>query len=805
MTSRSSLDRSNTSVASMSKSGIQTPRAFSSSASQSSNGASSPRRGRGRMPVVIMSSQIPRLSDNRLHPYSQLSQSPVSPTLLAKDARSGTGPARHANRSRLANSDKPTPVIRPQVDRYPTDELPSPLLLPPQRTSTVETLQPLGQREVNRQRPRSSRQDMKVDLSGLNNKLGFHVPARETITPRGSDDESEDLLSFGARRGRRSLERDGKRNSRSLCIEEKARGRSKQEEATTRGPLGNAVSALPASRDTGVTSPSERRGRSREVKPCSQSPKSLVLVRLAIPSATVQEFDEVTDAMASEDDIGTNETTTVEEILSNHSPARATALNRPGGRVRSPASPRVTSTSILSPDSTRSTGTARQPTGERPPSSQGPTPSSVVDSAAGPLSAGTSHKATKDKSTVCGTPTSLTPTLVPPKPVRALSEKSCPTVMKHTGNVFAPASPVTSTVELADVDSSVVSSASSLQMPRRTASISLKRIQDQDLETIMGSSTIKVPSPITSRFSLPYQESDSLHYQESEPVEQGHANAARHLTDHGPLHWLREVVPKSKEALPKARTLLKLASPKSPRPVRAVSHHIATGSSDSHDPEEGSSSFGRAVLKRSRTASTATERGDQKRHYTRWDGVQTEITEEDHPVHWAILQRRHELRKQGSKQSLKYALLPRAHSPMSSRKGAKHSTISPKHSQPASPTSHGPTTPSRVVSLGSLAHQAVSSLTRPISHRHMSAPLRVPSSKSTGNIHQELLGDNLRSSVSYEVLSAANGLKSLSSSFDSKVAYKACKKEEGYVDFDKVLGLDNHEAVHEQVVGVVAD
>jgi hypothetical protein len=757
------------------------------------------------MPVVIMSSQIPRLSDNRLHPYSQLSQSPVSPTLLAKDARSGTGPARHANRSRLANSDKPTPVIRPQVDRYPTDEQPSPLLLPPQRTSTV---QPLGQREVNRQRSRSDRQEMKIDLSGLNNKLGFHVPARETITPRGSDDESEDLLSFGARRGRRSLERDGKRNSRSLCIEEKARGRSKQEEASTRAPLRNAVSALPASRDTGVTSPSERRGRSREVKPCSQSPRALV--RLAIPSVTVQEFDEATNAMGLEDDIGANETATVEAMLSNHSPARATALDRAEDSVRSPASPRVTSTSVSSPVSTRSTRTARKPTGERSLSPRAQTLTPVVDAAAGvvdgnPRSDGTSNRATKDKSNVCGTPTSFAPTVVPPKPVRALSEKSCPTVMKHTGNVFAPASPVTSTVELADVDSSAVSSASNLQMPRRTASISLKRIQDQDLETIMGSSTIKMPSPITSRFSLPHQESDSLHYEESEPAEGDLVKAARHSTDHGPFHWLREVVPKSKDALPRARTLLKLASPKSPRPVRAASHQILTGTSDAQDLDGESSSFGRAVLKRSRTASTATERGDQKRLYTRWDGVQGQITEEDHPVHWAILQRKHELRKQGSRQSLKFGVLPRAHSPMSLRKGAKHPAISSKGSQPASPTSNSPATPSRVVSLTSLAHQAVSSLTRPISHRHMSAPLRVPSSKSTGNIHQELLGDKLRSSVSYEVLSQANGLTSLSTSFDSKMAYKACKKEEGYVDFDKVLGLDNHEAVHEQVVGVVAD
>jgi hypothetical protein len=121
----------------------------------------------------------------------------------------------------------------------------------------------------------------------------------------------------------------------------------------------------------------------------------------------------------------------------------------------------------------------------------------------------------------------------------------------------------------------------------------------------------------------------------------------------GPLHWLREAVPKSAEVVPKARNLLQLASTKSPRAVRAASHQIITGFSGSNNPAEKSGSSTRIVLKRGRTASTATEGGDQKRHYTRWDGVETRITEEDHPFHWAVLQRKHELRKQSSRQSLR--------------------------------------------------------------------------------------------------------------------------------------------------------
>lgn len=790
---------------------MQTPRLFSGSTSQSSSGASSPRRGRARMPVVIMSSQIPRLSDNRKHPYSQLSQSPASPSLLAKDARSGISSTRFGNRYRLAPSDRPllSPVIQPQADHFSTDEIPSPLLLPPQRSSTVETLQPLGQQQVNRPYARVQQQETNIDLSGLNNKLGFHIPARETITPRGSDDESEDLLSFSGRRGRRSGDRGGNRTSRSLCIAEKALARSRQEEAPTRTPLRNAVSAIPAPRNTGVLSPSERRGRSREVKPCSRSPKSLS--RLIIPSATVQEYNQDTDGMTGEGDLGLAETT-VEEILSNYSPPRSTALDHSNNRVRGQTYPSVTSVSASPSASTPSTlRPARKSSADSLQSPRAPIPprrlalATAGEANEEQLGTVRTSGATKNRNNNALTATSPGPILARPKPMRALSEKSCPTVMKHTTNVLAPASPISTIIELADLDSLAVSSASGLQMPRRTASISLKRIQDQDLETIMGSSTIRMPSPITSRFPMLNGDSDSLQYEEGGPAEDDPVKTSRHSPDHGPFHWLREVVPKGKEAMPKARRLLKLANPRSPRPIRAASHHFGTGPSDSDGLDTEYNSFSRAVLKRSRTASTATEGGDQKRHYTRWDGVKTRITEEDHPFHWAVLQRRHEIRKQGSRQSLRHGLLDEAQSPISVHKNAKYQAVSPEISRVASPTSRGPTTPSRVVSLSSLAHQAVASLTRPISHRHNSAPLRVPTSKSTGNIGGDPLGDEFRSSISYEVLPYTKSLASLAASFDSKVAYKACKKEEGYVDFDKVLGLDNHDAVHEEVVGLVTD
>ncbi|GHJ85497.1 hypothetical protein NliqN6_1899 [Naganishia liquefaciens] len=790
MTSRTASGGSNTSSIRMPRSEMHTPHMFGGSPSQSSSGASSPRRGRARMPVIIMSSQMPRLSDHRKHPYSQLSQSPVSPNLLPKDTRSSTSYTRFVNRSRLAPTDRPlqSPVIQPQVDEVQTDRMPSPLLLPPQRSSTVETLQPLRRRRANRHHSPISQDAMNIDLSGLNNKLGFHVPARETITPRGSDDESEDLLYFAKRRGRGSGERGGVRNSRSLCIEEKALAKSRLVDTHPR-QLKNAMSAVPGSRNTGILSPPERRGRSREVKPCSRSLKSIS--RSVIPSMTVQEHGDDAKDVIKEKVFAATETRTAEEKRSTHLPANAAG------------SPRMTF-----PIPTRSAAQpTRRPMGER---SLSPRAVCTIGTSAGAApdeaqkdrsEAGRKMSASQDLHS--NPTTAISSPILPPKPVRALSEKTCPTVMKNM--VFAPASPVGTKIELADPVSSTLSSSSSLQMPRRSASISLKRIQDQDLETIMGSSTVKVSSPITSRFPTWHHDLEGVRHAETDLAEEDPPKAPSNPASHGPLHWLREAVPKSAEVVPKARNLLQLASTKSPRAVRAASHQIITGFSGSNNPAEKSGSSTRIVLKRGRTASTATEGGDQKRHYTRWDGVETRITEEDHPFHWAVLQRKHELRKQSSRQSLRHDPLSRAHFPKLAHDTATYQDISLSRNRATSPPSRHHETPSRVVSLSSLTHQAVSSLARPVSFRHKSAPLRVSGCKHTGDKHQDLLGDIHRSSISYESVPDAGGLVSLAASFDSRLAYKACKKEEGYVEFDKVLGLDNHPAAYEEEVGVGAD
>ncbi|KAJ9110171.1 hypothetical protein QFC20_003023 [Naganishia adeliensis] len=768
-----------------------------------------------------MSSQLPRLSDNRLHPYSQLSQSPVSPNLLARDSRSGAASSRLAIRARLDQSAQSiakqlsSPVIRPQQDRFPTDEMPSPLSLPAQYANTPSA-QPLKQVSVNQHHPRPTMKENGIGLSGLNDKLGFHVPARETITPRGSDDEGEDLLMFprAGRNSRSSNARTHTRNSRSLCIEEKARGRRKHQEGeTTAPPQRKAFSEQPF-RVAGLTSPSERRGRSRDIKPCSRSTEAED--RLPVPQATVQSH--IGDALGLDDDYDTGafETATVETMLSSERPFRPSSRlrladdARVAHRASLPGSPGATSPRMLM----RSTARPAQrysrlaPRPSRNVSDQNQT--KMVNGLVTENRSATTGKtrSAKDQKKPNKTSNPMTTPLAPPKPFAALSEKSSATVVKDVTNVFAPPSPVHSIVELTDADSSAVSSVNGLQLPRRSASISLKRIQDQDLENILGSSAIRIPSPMTSpRMSVSEEAQYNRLYIPSEEIVQVTVEPAiSPQKNGGPLHRLRDALPTHKGALPKARALPKIANPGIPRPVRSLSHQILSNKTDSRVIEDTSGSLGRSILKRSRTASTATVGGDQKRVYTRWDGVETPITKEGHPVHWEMLQNRQQLREQGSKASPKHNLLGRSRPPTSIPKSSTQlgTTVRPGDtSQPPSPHAVVAVLPSRVVSLTSLAHHAVSSLTRPVSHRHKSAPLRVPSHKSTGNIHQDIFGEGLRSSFSQES-SAFPSHESLASSFDSKVAYKACKKEEGYVNFDKVLGLDNH-ASREEIAGMVGE
>ncbi|KAJ9125468.1 hypothetical protein QFC22_000429 [Naganishia vaughanmartiniae] len=781
-TLKTTRSRSRTSVASGPRAEMQNP---SSAFSTSSSGASSPRRGRPRMPVVIMSSQLPRLVSSRLHPYSQLSQSPASPSLLpAADPclimDTLRVPGGFASKPRVDKRDKGlmAPVLRPQMDGSTIDEMPSPLLLPPRRAAKTDTVLPLRQLHANQQHVKSNADQGSIDLSGLNDKLGFHVPTRETRTPRGSDDEGETMLTIGRGRqnGKKISSSHTERNARSLCVEERARGRASRLVSPR-----NAVSAVPVM-DSGIMSPSEKRGRSRDVKPCSRSTESTA--RSPAPVVINIETASETDTLAEDPDIGAAETAMVEDMLSiKETPSRPSSrLNHlsnnrlvhrtSNNRLSGAKSPRL---STMSPVQPRRPGQLIQ--------SQAPSKS--------PSLTQIDHK--RDVKLKPRT------ALVPPKPVRALSQKSCPTIVKHVANIFAPSSPASSQAELTTkVDGPKRPEFSMSSAPRRTASISLKRIQDQDLEHIMGSSIGRIPSPISSpRTGNTVLDTDAT--SQADLVEQRVLPVSESpdvlVHRNGPLHWLRQAMPLRKTALSDAPVPSQAGRLVSPQPLRAVSHILFTGAPQNVNGGSPNKGF----LKRSRTASSATEGGDQKRHYTRWDGVETPITREDHPVHWAMLQRNHQhtVRKQGSKQSLKQAIIgPGPHSPVCKSPEHRPNTSRGYYSHDHLDTldKDATTRPLRVVSLTSLAGPAVSTPTRPASHRHKSTPMPMAARTSAATSP----ADFLRSSLSHESLLTASQA-SIAGSFDSKLAYSACKGQVGYVNFDKVLGLDNH-AAHEGVV-----
>ncbi|KAJ9109720.1 hypothetical protein QFC19_001950 [Naganishia cerealis] len=700
------------------------------------------------------------------------------------------------------------PVIRPQYDRGATDETPSPLLLPSRRAITTGTLQPLRQLHVNQQHIKSTLQPTGINLSGLNDKLGFHVPARETITPRGSDDEGEDSSTM------RRMRKDGKkmsnsrtrRNARSLCIEERARGRSYRQVAPRK-----ALSALPAAlppANSGTASPSERRGRSRDIKPCSRFPES----NARLPGPIVIKEDNASggsDTAAEGEDVGAIETATVEDMLAlketPRRPANRQKLRSYNGLVHRSSNSRLSGTKSLrlttcSPVQSRQLHRSAQVVQARSrvlssPCSIDNLVSELVTEPRPSLPSTKSPKCIDSKKNRDISAKSQA-TLVPPKPVRALSQKSCPTIVKHIANIFAPASPVSSQSELpTEVDGPNSTDVHIPKLPRRTASISLKRIQDQDLENIMGSSIVRIPSPITSPRAVDSDQSSKV-TSDSDSDEQGADSGLETpsvpVQRHGPFHWLRHAVPLRKNPLLEARALFQTRQPSSPRPWRSVSYQVLSRGAPGQSSDD---SLSRGFLKRSRTSSSATEGGDQKRHYTRWDGVKTPITKEDHPVHWAVLQRKHQqdLRKQASKQSLKHGLIsPTSGSPGSNMLSPQpiglhvhlpYAELDPLHLE-------APLRPPRVVSATSLNCNTVNTPSRPMSYRHESSPALTTRHSTTTTP-----GDFLRLSLSHESLPTASQA-SLAGSFDSKVAYKACKGEAGYVNFDKVLGLHNH-ATHQ--------
>lgn len=377
-----------------------------------------------------------------------------------------------------------------------------------------------------------------------------------------------------------------------------------------------------------------------------------------------------------------------------------------------------------------------------------------------------------------------------PSMIRALEQKdpadqkARPSLVKQVTEVIL--SPRKNTLSSRDGDEPGAQSARLTETEAlRTASISLKRIQDDDLERVMHAyqTRSRSHSP-ASQLEAAYRANeasgttasngmswDTLHRQNV--MERARNAGSEWLRGRGRAGTLNSVWPNALKASQPPVT------PVSGRPAslnRSVSY---TGNTPQHSRRLG--------------PYTADDRrqsaGEATLMHTRWDGTRTPITERDHPTHYAALQE-HRLVRQKSKSSL--SAVNRSPTPDLRAPGkdyeAEHTTTAPV----APPVSierwrqqlhqaGGRNLPQ----VKSTSQYSPSEGSRP-AYRH-SRTLPLPLDTAILSRSPTLSRSN-HSQDSHLPLSACSG-----TSFDVKTAYDIVKAERGLVSFDQIPGLNDGE------------
>lgn len=330
----------------------------------------------------------------------------------------------------------------------------------------------------------------------------------------------------------------------------------------------------------------------------------------------------------------------------------------------------------------------------------------------------------------------------------------------------------------------------------RSASISLKRIQDNDMETIMAAS-----ATIISRGG----ESPASHVKASCRSENGNGDSWEALHHQNVLQrakslgntWIKGRRPALLGKVSRGGVGSESRTSTAPyTPSRDPLTHLHRAVSYATNPSTRKVSPAERRGNTARASST-----DSTHHYTRWDGTRTPITQEGHPVHWAAL-KQHHLVRQRSRQSLKNKRSVDSTNDVFAASQVRGleipltSGLKALYQPPvASPTP--PVSINRWNLPGTRKDSKAPSVTpSPTDERRPSLlqtqTLVLPSSNlnpgqtspfysSSNHSHESLDGmDHVRSRRS----------GSLASSFDSKAAYEAAKAEEGLISFDQVLGLN---------------
>jgi hypothetical protein len=378
-----------------------------------------------------------------------------------------------------------------------------------------------------------------------------------------------------------------------------------------------------------------------------------------------------------------------------------------------------------------------------------------------------------------------------PTPQSRSEQKARPSLVKQITDVLL--SPKNGTISLDENSEPEWTEAER----NKTACISLKRIQDDDMERIMHSYQTQ------SRSHSPASQLEAIY--KAERAQNGTIDSQgmswetlhkRNVMDRARCvgnEWMKAGNRKSIDTLPRSPVK---PSDSSDRPRGHLRERSISYAVPSPTKKMFSAQSNEKMIRRQSD-------GEHTLMHTRWDGSKTPLNEQDHPAHYAALLE-HRLKRQRSKQSLK---------------AARNSTISTQdvfgmdkdretESDRYTPSSMGAPPVAIERWRSQLGH--VSGSRNPYTRSSTRQP--PPGPDSSRSHHRQNKTQPLSLDLTYSRPSSyprsCHSQESCIpqsacsvSSFDAKTAYDQVKTEAGYVSFDQILGLKQDEETEEETTG----
>jgi len=384
-----------------------------------------------------------------------------------------------------------------------------------------------------------------------------------------------------------------------------------------------------------------------------------------------------------------------------------------------------------------------------------------------------------------------------PSVIRALGvedgfeRKARPTLVKQATEVIMVAQ---NTVATGDISVGTAMQPPDAPPISRTASISLKRIQDNDMERVMHA------YQTCSRSHSPASQLEAA-YRAHEASNADDTNGSSWETLHrrNVLDRARNVGADWMKGKDRAGTLTSLwpgTKGSLGSPSMSTGRPGLLNRSVSYAPDSPSRSKAQAesCLKAARRQSG----GEITMMHTRWDGTKTPITEKDHPAHWAAL-KEHRLVRQRSKQSLSDEQ-PSSQSPSQSSAFAKNQDLGRVHNSNAAPPvsidrwrqhlsqANGAHMPPIKIQHGAMSPGE--GRQRPDYRHARTLPLPLDTACLSRSPTLTISGHSQDGNLPTSACSV--------SSFNAVKAYDQVKSETGLISFDLIPGLNGSESASQQ-------